>query len=408
MAVSFNSVNNMDIQQLINRQKPWHALERAFYREPEIYNREIDRILLRSWLYAGHVSEVPNTGDYMLLEFAGESVIVIRAADEELYALVNVCRHRGSRICFEKTGNEKRLTCRYHGWTYGLDGVLRAAAHMPETFDKSGIALKRLHLRVFHGMIFVNFADEPGNFDLIDEDLGPCIAPYGLDKAKVAHRQSYPINANWKLAVENYKECYHCAPAHPEYSRAHALAMPDAMYKEEYEALITRGAACGLSDKLFNHSYEDSVEFGTDRAFERYPLLRGHVTGSQDGQPVAPLLGTITDWDRGASDFKVGPLLYALAYCDHVVLYRFLPISIDESDCDISWLVRADAEEGKDYDLERLTWLWGVTTEADKRIIERNYQGVMSRYYQPGPLSTMEFATNSWNRWYLDAVRDES
>ncbi len=407
MAASEISLQGVGISQLIDRQKPWFALEQPFYRDPEIYRREIDQILLRSWLYAGHVSEIPEKGDYLLLEFADESVIVVRADDDQIYALVNVCRHRGSRICFEKAGNEKRLTCRYHGWTYGLDGALRAAAHMPESFDKSGIGLKRLHLQVFEGMIFVNFADEPGNFDLIDDELRPRIAPYGLGEAKVAHRQGYSIRANWKLGVENYKECYHCGPAHPEYSRAHALAMPDAMYAEELEALLTRGAACGLSDQPFNSSYGNAGEFGCDRAYERYPLLRGHVTGSKDGKPLAPLLGTIRDWDRGASDFKVGPLLYALAYCDHVVLYRFLPTSIDSCDCDITWLVRGDAEEGKDYDLEKLIWLWDVTTGADKRIIERNHQGVMSRFYEPGPLSTMEEATNNWNRWYLDAIRDE-
>jgi Rieske 2Fe-2S family protein len=395
-----------EISNLIDRQKPWQALEQTFYNDPEIYDLEVERIMLKCWLYAGHVSEVPNKGDYLLMEFAGESVIIIRAGDEEIYALVNVCRHRGSRICFAKSGNEKRLTCRYHGWTYGLDGVLRAAAHMPESFDKSGIGLKRLHLRVFHGMIFVNFSDQPGNFDVVDQELGPCLEPYGLANAKVGHRQRYPIKSNWKLAVENYKECYHCAPSHPEYSYAHSLALPDEKYAQELADLIPRGACCGLSDQEFNHSYEKAGEFGTDRAYERYPLLRGYVTGSEDGKPLAPLLGTISDWDCGASDFKVGPLLYALAYSDHVVLYRFLPTSIDECDCDITWLVRGDAEEGKDYDKERLIWLWDVTTKADKRIIEYNHEGVMSRYYEPGPLSKMEEATNSWNRWYLKAIRD--
>ena len=164
MAARMKSMDERDIEQLIARQRPWHSLEQAFYTDPEIYRREVDRILLRSWLYAGHVSEIPDVGDYMLLEFANESVIIIRAGDDKIYALVNVCRHRGSRICFEKKGSEKRLTCRYHGWTYGLDGMLRAAAHMPENFDKSGIGLKKLHLRVFQGLVFVNFAEKPGNF----------------------------------------------------------------------------------------------------------------------------------------------------------------------------------------------------------------------------------------------------
>ncbi len=406
MAANAKDMSRSELRQLIERQRPGHALEQAFYRDSDIYQREIDRILLRSWLYAGHVSELPKVGDYLLLEFATESVIVIRAGEEEIHALVNVCRHRGSRICFEKSGSEKRLTCRYHGWTYGLDGKLKAAAHMPESFDKSGIGLKQLHLRLFQGMIFVNFAATPGNFDLIEKELGPRLAPYGLANAKVAHRQSYPIKANWKLAVENYKECYHCAPAHPEYSRAHALAMPAETYAREYAELLKRGASCGLSDSEFNHSYEDALEFGTDRAYERYPLLRRHVTGSKDGEQLAPLMGSISGFDRGASDFKVGPLLYALAYCDHVVLYRFLPTSIDGADCDITWLVREDAVEGEHYDLDKLIWLWDVTTKADKRIIENNHAGVMSRFYEPGPLSTMENATNRWIRWYLNAIAD--
>ena len=241
-------MTKIDTNALIDRQKPWFALEQAFYKDPEIYDREVDRILLKTWLYAGHVSEVAEKGDYMLVEFAGESVIVIRAGDEEVYALVNVCRHRGSRICFDKKGNEKRLTCRYHGWTYGLDGVLRAAAQMPESFDKSGLGLKRLHLRIFQGMIFINFSENPGDFSVIDKELGPRLEPFSLGKTRVAKRKSYPIRSNWKLAVENYKECYHCAPSHPEYSVAHSLAMPEDTWEQEYADLLKRGVACGISD----------------------------------------------------------------------------------------------------------------------------------------------------------------
>ena len=156
----------------------------------------------------------------------------------------------------------------------------------------------------------------------------------------------------------------------------------------------------------FNRSYENAGDFGTDRAYERYPLLKNFVTGSKDGKQLAPLLGSISGLDRGATDFKVGPLLFALAYSDHVVLYRFLPTGLGTSDCDITWLVHEDAVEGEDYDLDKLTWLWDVTTIADKTIIERNHQGVMSRYYEPGPLSKMEEATNNWNRWYLGVIRD--
>jgi Rieske 2Fe-2S family protein len=134
-------------------------------------------------------------------------------------------------------------------------------------------------------------------------------------------------------------------------------------------------------------------------------MWRGHVTGSEDGQPVAPLLGEVRNYDGGTTDFQVGPVTFALAYCDHVVIYRFTPVSLDESECDITWLVNGDAEEGKDYDKARLTWLWDITTLADKRIIEQNAHGVSSRFYEPGPYSGMEEYTWKFISWYLLAIR---
>ncbi len=168
---------------------------------------------------------------------------------------------------------------------------------------------------------------------------------------------------------------------------------------------MARAGACGLSDQEVNQLYLDAPGFGADFGYDRYPLIRDHVTGSEDGQPVAPLLGSIRDYDGGATDLQVGPVLFGLMYCDHVVLYRFTPLTVDTADCDITWLVRGDAEEGKDYDREKLTWLWDVTTHADKAIIERNQQGVNSRYYVPGPLSTMENYTWKFLSWYLQTMQ---
>ena len=398
---------NLDrvIDGLIARHKQGFALETAFYTDAAIYQREIERLFMQVWLYAGHVSEIPGRGDYLLFEAAGESVIIVRDDQDQVHALLNVCRHRGSRLRTEPSGCTRRLTCPYHGWTYDLDGSLLAAACMPDGFDKSGHGLKRIHHRVFEGMIFISFAAEPGVFDVIEKDLKPYLQPFRLDQAKVAHRQSYRINANWKFAVENYKECYHCAPAHPEYSRAHSLALPEEKWAAEMEALLQRMPSCGLSSDSMDRSYGGGSDFGLDRAYEHYPLLRGHQTGSQDGRPVAPLLGDIKGYDSGAHDFKIGPFLYALAYADHVVLYRFMPLSLNQCDCDISWLVNGAAAEGKDYDRDRLTWLWDVTTKADKKIIQDNHDGVMSRFFEPGPFSTFEGTTQRWVSWYLDAIR---
>jgi len=394
-----------ELNELIKKQRPGYALDRAFYEDEDIFQRDIERIYMRAWLYAGHQSEIPAKGDYFLYNVAGEEVIIVRGNDGEVHALLNVCRHRGSRVCLEARGSTKRLTCPYHGWTYALDGGLIAAAHMEEGFDKSRFGLKKIHHHIFEGLIFINFSDHPSSFDVIERDLGDYLRPYRLDQAKVARRQSYPVKSNWKLAVENYKECYHCGPAHPEYSRAHSLALPQERWKEEMEALIAKMPACGLKTSPMNHSYTTGEEFGADRAYEHYPLLRGHVTGSRDGKPVAPLMGDIKDYDGGAHDFKIGPVLYALAYCDHVVLYRFTPISVDECDCEITWLVNGSAVEGKDYQLDELTWLWDVTTIADKTIIENNQKGVNSRFFEPGPFSTFENATQRWVDWYLETIQ---
>jgi Rieske 2Fe-2S family protein len=173
---------------------------------------------------------------------------------------------------------------------------------------------------------------------------------------------------------------------------------------------MSRARACGLSEESVNCVYLDEPGFGSGYAYERYPMWRGHVTGSEDGQPVAPLLGEIRGYDGGTTDFQVGPVSFALAYCDHVVIYRFTPVSINECECDITWLVNADAKEGEAedgnaYDKARLTWLWDVTTLADKRIIEFNAEGVNSRYYQPGPYSKMEEYTWKFTSWYLQAIR---
>src|SRR4030095_13668664 len=131
-----------DIETILKDWTGDHALPGDVYRDADVYETEIRRIFMRSWLYAGHQSRIPARGDYFLFEIAGESVIVVRDAEGGINALLNVCRHRGSRICDVPSGHESRLVCRYHGWTYGLDGSLRAAGHMPADFDRSRLGVR--------------------------------------------------------------------------------------------------------------------------------------------------------------------------------------------------------------------------------------------------------------------------
>ena len=128
-------------------------------------------------------------------------------------------------------------------------------------------------------------------------------------------------------------------------------------------------------------------------------------TGSEDGRPLAPLMGAFSDYDGGVTFFDVGPTSNFLAYPDHGLIYRFIPKLADATDMEVIWLVRSGAREGSDYDRERLTWLWRVTSAADKRIIELNQQGINSRSYEPGPYTPMEQHTRRFVEWLLGELR---
>ncbi len=394
-----------EISDLLSNQTKGFSLQQKFYKDPGIYQQEMDRIFMKSWLYVGHVSQIKNVGEYFLYEMDTESVIIIREDKDTVNALMNVCRHRGSRVCLQASGTQKLLACPYHGWTYERSGALRGANHTYPGFDKSGYALKTVNLKIFHGMIFINFDKDPISFDAIEKDLDECLMPYCLDKTKIAHKQSYPIKSNWKLAVENYCECYHCVPSHPEYAEAHGRSFPEEEMQGLLKQVMEKGEKIGLSNSSINYDWLDSGGVGIDRSYDRYPLLKGFVTGSRGGKPLAPLLGDIKGYDGGTADMHIGPITFYLVYCDHVVIYHFKPLTLDTADCEITWLVNERAEEGKDYSLEELIWLWDVTTIADKRIIENNQKGVNSRFYQPGPFTKMEEFEQGFVDWYVDLMK---
>ena len=184
-------------------------------------------VVARAWLYVAHVSEIPEQGDFLLYRIGEESLILVRGLDREVRVFFNVCRHRGSRLCLEDRGNVRRsLTCPYHAWVYDLEGRLIRARGMGEGFDKSAFGLHPCRVRVAHGLIFICLADpgdpEGADFDGIANDLDTCAALHRIADTKVVHREIYPTCANWKLVVDNFRECYHCAPAHPEYTMVNA------------------------------------------------------------------------------------------------------------------------------------------------------------------------------------------
>ena len=395
----------LPIDELIAAQRPGYSLDQRFYTDPEIYALEMDRIVMYDWLLAGHVSELPGTGDFKVFRVANESAIIIRGSDGELKAFANVCRHRGSLVCLENSGSVRKFTCPYHGWTYDIDGSLIAARAMPSDFDKSAHGLRSISLDTIHGLIMVSFNPTPPSLHGARKDMAEPMAMFGFDKLKVAACKEYEIAANWKLAVENYQECYHCTAAHPEYARMHTLTLDYRKRGRVQDGMLAKLESCGLMDISVDYWVDDAAPGETVYGYWRTALFEGYRTGSRDGSPLAPLLGELTDYDGGASDMVIGPLSFFLCYSDHVVCYVFSPVDLENSRCDIYWLVRGDAREGKDYDVAELVWLWDITTEADIEIIVNNWRGVNSRFYRPGPLSAMEDTERGYIRWILEALQ---
>lgn len=372
--------------------RPGLGLTQAAYLSPEVYHADLD-LLAGRWTFAGHVSEAPEPGDWITSALGDESAIIVRGSDGRLRALANVCRHRGSRICVGPSGHASLLTCPYHAWTYHLDGRLRAAREMPEGFDPAAHGLKALPLAEIGGLIFIAFAEDPPSLDAAAPALSAMTSLYDWRHARIAARRSYEVAANWKLVLENYHECYHCGPAHPEFSALHALAQPRARTLSAEADPLT-----GLAD------FEDWGPVADGREVARVMrsrLLPGCETGSRDGQRLAPPMGEGGARAPGLCVFaELGFLTAFLAYPDHGVIYRFFPLGVRRTGMEVIWLVAGAAREGADFDLEALTWLWDVTSLADKKIIERNQAGVASRAYEPGPFSLMEPGTRQYVERY--------
>ena len=395
-------------KELISKYQGSQSLPRQFYTSETVYKMDIQHYWNHSWIWVGHVNQIPNVGDFFLFDYGYESVIIARDKNGSVNAFLNVCRHRGSRVCIEKSGNTRVFVCPYHAWTYELNGSLRAAREMEGNFNTAEYSLKKVNLRIFHGLIFICVADNPPNIDEGLLQLEPLVEPFEFENLKIVHSANYPVAANWKLALENYMECYHCAPAHLEYSRSHSLKDPSSANIELKNCLLKKSMDVGLSGEELQINLLESNNVEMDFYFSRYPLFQGYKTGSKSGEKLAPLLGRLKDFDGGTSDIQIGILNNFLSYSDHVIGYRFIPRSLQLTDIEVIWMVREDAEEGKDYNLEDLTWLWHCTSKDDERIIALNQKGVNSNHYLPGPLSNMEWGIKAFHAGYLKQLEEKT
>jgi phenylpropionate dioxygenase-like ring-hydroxylating dioxygenase large terminal subunit len=397
------------IASLVSRTKIGYSLEREFYCDDAVFAADMQQVVSRKWLVAGHVDRLRNKGDYFLFKIGNESIIVLRSDESTINAFYNVCRHRGSLICTEPAGRVSRLTCGYHAWSYGLDGSLISARLMPADFSKADNGLHRCHVRVFHGFIFLNLSDqEPVDFDASFGDLAPYLDFHGLADAKIAFSRSYPTAANWKLVVENFVECYHCTPAHPEFCSMHppealvafgagpSSGPADAVekYLPALRAWEQRAAALGRPIG----TVDDGPESSHLRLLLQRTIREGYESETQDGRTASSLMGKRLGFDQGRMYLSFSPFTQLVATNDFAVLFIFTPRGTMRTDVDLFWLVDANAAQ---VDIERMIWGWDRTTKQDQVITENNQAGILSSHYRPGRYSDHEKRVITFQQWYL-------
>ena len=190
------------------------------YNSHELTQLEMEQLFLRSWRFVGHVSDIPNTGDYQCFEMADERAVVVRDQDGQVRAFHNVCRHRASRVVGEDKGHcGKAFICPFHGWSYNLDGTLKniPKADSFPPIDKQQFGLKSLDCEVWHGMIFIRFGgDGPAIAELFAEAAEE-IGLYRIeDMQPLDEAYQYQFNLDWKAVLDIDNEGYHVPIGHPE------------------------------------------------------------------------------------------------------------------------------------------------------------------------------------------------
>ena len=380
-------------------------LARAFYTANDVFNADLDRIWRRHWLYAGHACQIPNAGDWMTWDVGADRIVLTRGGDGDVRAFHNTCRHRGARICNAGHGHGRSFVCPYHAWTYELDGRLRTPTEREFGIHQSQLGLHPVALKNLGGLLFVCLGGEAVPFDEGAAEIAAQMQHQGLADAKLAHSIRYTVTANWKLIFENNRECYHCDNAHPEYvkgvydtARFSEANIPEVdrqtqLANARFEALGLGGAvaASDMTGKFWRVT--------------RAPLMEGWKTQSLDGKPIALLMGTFRDrdtWSCGTLRSTVFPNFWQHASDDHAVATRITPLSATSTQVDVSWFVHKDAQQDRDYTMDRLLPFWQRTSEQDWVICQANQSGITSPAYVPGPYSkTRETNVQQFIDWYL-------
>jgi phenylpropionate dioxygenase-like ring-hydroxylating dioxygenase large terminal subunit len=268
------------------------------YTDPEVLAAERSLLFADTWHYAGHTGLVSDPGSYFTCRAGDVPIVVVRDRSEELRAFVNVCRHRGAEVV-SGAGPCSTLQCHYHAWTYALDGSLRAAPRA-NGLDRSQLGLRRASIDTWGPFVFVHAReDAPPLADTLGE-LPSIVARGGLDVDSLVfhHRAEYALDANWKVCVENYLECYHCAVAHP------GLADVIDVDHEEYRLQSSPTFASHFAhvrDRPRGAHYDAS---GMDGQFHLvWPALKVNVMPGRPNMSIGPLTPVAPGHTTGVLDY---------------------------------------------------------------------------------------------------------
>jgi Rieske 2Fe-2S family protein len=356
------------------------TLPGRYHTSPEIFAAEQQWIFKQQWLCAGRGEEIANPGDYKLIELDNESLILVRGKDGQARALYNVCRHRGTRICSQPSGSfGATIQCPYHAWTYDLAGSLTAARLMRDVpgFAKQDYPLHQAAVVEWQGFLMLNLSRAPEPFGPPFDLLGAKFAAWDLPNLRRGARIEYDVQANWKLIVQNYSECYHCPLIHPALEQL----TPSGLGEND----LTKGLALGGYMVLAEHA--------------------GSMT--LDGATARPALGQVAGAERERVYYYVlFPNLLLSLHADYVMTHTLWPIAPGRTRIVNEFLFDPAVMAQPGFDPSDAVGFWDMTNQQDWQVCELTQLGVRSDVFSPGPYSLEEDLLAAFDQEYLRVMAE--
>lgn len=346
------------------------------YTSDDFFRRETERIFLRCWNFVGREDEIPDVGNYLVLDLAGQSVIVTRDRQRQLHAFINSCRHRGTRL-LDGRGSCRAISCPYHAWTFALSGELIGTPGMEETrnFDRKDYGLIPVRLETWQGFIFINFDDQAESLLDYLGNFTETFGSYNFADMVCVRRKDYELDCNWKLYIENAMEDYHTPVVHRTSIGMQRTTQEDS--RGQWDAVHMEEA------KTVAILPEDTT------TFPHIPTLSGGpATGSYFAVIYpATFFATTKDCMWWLQTIPLSPAKMKLS------LGSCFPRSTVERD---------DFEEVVQLYYKR----WDKSIPEDNAISERQQAGLQSSFARSGRLSVREPVVHSIANWVLDRVLD--